>query len=188
MATPGYFRTQTNRTLEQGKMPNLSHDLESYRAYQWEVVIETGVPGDTSKLTLAAKQVSQIEFGVDPIDVPRVNDTFTYPGKYQKQPVTITFDNLVQGQLAEQLYDWMSTVYDPITGAHTPQFLRGVGEFKKNIKLYQLDNTGTPVKHIELKGAFPTNWRAGEFNYSTNDFHLIEMNISFDFLVQHAGL
>lgn len=188
MATPAYFATQTNRTLTKGKLPNLSHDLESYRAYQWEVVIETGVGGDTSKLTLAAKQVSQISVTIDPIQVRRVNDPFHYPGQVNYEPVTITFDNLVQGQVAEQLYDWLSSAYDPITGVHTPQFTRGIGEFKKDIQLYLLDNTGVPVKHIELKGAFPTMWRAGEFNYSTNDFHVMEVTVQPDFVLQNAGL
>lgn len=188
MATPGYYALQTNRTLVKGKHPNLSHDLESYRAYQWEVVIETGVPGDTSKLTLAAKQVSQISVNLDTIQARRVNDPFHYPGQVNYEPVTITFDNLVQGQVAEQLYDWLSTVYDPITGVYTPQFLRGIGEFKKDIQLYQLDNAGVPVKHIELKAAYPTMWRAGEFNYSTNDFHVMEVTLQPDFIIQNAGL
>ena len=188
MATPGYFALQTNRQLTKGKHPNLSHDLESYRAYQWEVVLETGLVGDTSKLTLAAKQVSQISFGTDTITARRVNDPFHYPGQVSYEPVTITFDNLVQGQVAEQLYDWMSSVFDPVTGVFTPQFLRGVGEFKKDFQLYLLDNAGVPVKHIELKSAYPTMWRAGEFNYSTNDFHLMEITLQPDFVVMNAGL
>ena len=40
-----YFSTQTNRELEQDKPPNLSHDLESISAYQFEVEIDTGAPG-----------------------------------------------------------------------------------------------------------------------------------------------
>jgi hypothetical protein len=188
MATPAYYSLQTNRTLEKGKHPNLSHDLESYRAYQWEVVIETGVTGDTSKLTLAAKQISQISFGSDTITSRRVNDVFHYPGQISVEPVTITFDNLVQGQVAEQLYDWMSSTYDPITGSFTPQFLRGVGEFKKDIQIYLLDNNQVPVKHIELKAAYPTSWKASEFNYSTNDFHLLEVTLQPDFVLMNAGL
>lgn len=183
-----YFATETNRQLELGKQPNLSHDLESIRAYQWELEIDTGVPGDVSKLTLAAKTVSPIGINIDPIVARRVNDPFKYPGQVTFDEINIVFDNLVRGQVAEQLFDWFSSVYDPVTGVYTPTFLRGQGEFKRNIKLYQLDNAGLAMKHIHLYAAFPKMWKAGEFNYETNAFHNIEVTLEADFVTQEAGL
>jgi len=183
-----YFSTETNRKLEAGKLPTLSHSLESIRAYQFEVEIDTGVPGDKTKLTLAAKSVSPVGFTLEPITARRVNDPFIYPGQPTFNQVTIVFDNLVVGQVAEQLFDWVSTAYDPVTGVMTPTFLRGQGEFKRHIKIYQLDNAGVPMKHIHLYGAFPVSWKAGEFNYETNSFHMIEMVLSTDFATQESGL
>ena len=72
-----YYATQTQRTLNDGELPTLSHSLESFRAYQWEVEIElpTGFPGPET-LTLAAKKVSQISFTSEDIVADRVNDKF----------------------------------------------------------------------------------------------------------------
>lgn len=118
----------------------------------------------------------------------RVNDKFYYPGKVTMDEVTIVFDNLVKGQIAEQLFDWFSTVYDSVHGMFTPAFIQGNGHFKRNLKLFQLDNTGFPVKHIHLFSAYPKSWKAGEFNYSTNEFHSVEVTLRFDFFTQEAGL
>jgi len=188
----GYYANQTDRTLNIGDLPTLSEGLESYRAFQWEVEITLpagmGSTNDTV-LTLAAKQVTQLGFTSEDIVADRVNDKFYYPGKVTPEEVTITFDNLVRGQLAETLFNWMSTTYDPINGVFTPHFTQGdpTGGFKTRVKIYQLDNTMTPVKMIYLYGAYPKSWKTAEFNYATNEFHTIELALRYDFAVQYAG-
>tara|TARA_Y100000310_G_scaffold299462_1_gene334328 strand:- start:745 stop:1311 length:567 start_codon:yes stop_codon:yes gene_type:complete len=183
-----YYATQTNRTLNIGELPGLSHNLESYRAYQWEVEISTPDNEDDSILTLAAKQVSELGFASEDIVAERVNDKFFYPGKVTPEEVTITFDNLVKGQVAEKLFSWISSVYDPINGVFTPEFVQGAGVFKRQISLYMLDNMMFPVKHVRLYGAYPKSWKLSEFNYSTNEFHTLQVAIRYDFLVQYDGL
>jgi len=184
-----YYATQTQRTLNNGELPTLSHSLESFRAFQWEVeiILPAGLDGE-EVLTLAAKSVSQIAFTSEDIVVDRVNDKFFYPGKVTPEEVTITFDNLVKGSVAEKLFDWMSNTYDPINGVFTPQFTNGNGGFKSHIKIYQLDNAMFPVKHVNLYGAYPKAWKLAEFNYSTNEFHSVECIVRYDFAVQYAGL
>jgi hypothetical protein len=185
-----YYATQTQRDLNRGELPMLSHGLESYRAYQWEVEIAlpTGIGGDETTLTLAAKQISQIGFTSEDIVVDRVNDKFYYPGKVAPEEVTFTFDNLVKGDLAQMLFDWMTNTYDPRSGVFTPTFIQGAGGFKSNIKIYFLDNTMFPVKHVYLYGAYPKAWKLAEFNYTTNEFHTIEVTVRFDFAVQYNDL
>ena len=185
-----YYATQTNRTLNIGELPMLSHGLESYRAYQWEVEIalaHLGI-GEEEILTLGAKQVSQIGFTSEDIIIDRVNDKFYYPGKVTPEETTFTFDNLVKGDLAQKLFDWMAGTFDPIHGAFTPTFLQGNGGFKSNIKVFQLDNTMFPVKHIYLYGAYPKSWKLAEFNYGTNEFHTVEVIVRYDFAVQYNAL
>ena len=188
----GYYANQTDRTLNIGDLPTLSEGLESYRAFQWEVEIAMppGMEGtDDTVLTLAAKQVTQLGFTSEDIVADRVNDKFYYPGKVTPEEVTITFDNLVRGQLAETLFNWMSTTYDPIHGVFTPGFTQGTpaGGFKTSVKIYQLDNYMVPIKMIYLYGAYPKSWKTAEFNYATNEFHTIELALRYDFAVQYAG-
>ena len=86
-----YYATQTNRTLNTGELPTLSHSLESFRAYQWEIEINLPMGMDGAEnLTLAAKQVSQVAFTSEDIVVERANDKFFYPGKVTPEELTIT--------------------------------------------------------------------------------------------------
>ena len=86
-----YYATQTNRTLNTGELPTLSHSLESFRAFQWEVEINlpAGMEGPET-LTLAAKTVSQIAFTSEDIVVDRVNDKFFYPNSDGEYNLDIT--------------------------------------------------------------------------------------------------
>jgi|TARA_R110000822_G_scaffold125027_2_gene259547 hypothetical protein len=183
-----YYATDTNRTLTPGSLPTLSEGLESFRAYQWEVEIDLPSELESKPLTLAAKSVSQIAFTSEDIVVERVNDKYFYPGKVTPEAVTITFDNLVDGELAETLYDWMSNTYDSVHGVFTPRMISGVGNFKSSIRIYQLNNLMFPVKHIHLYGAYAKAWKLAEFNYATNEFHSVEVEVRFDFAVQYSGL
>jgi len=188
--------------------PRLSHALESFRAYAWEIHIPrfagalSNVPGmnDQSRLTLAAKQVTQPGFTVEDIEVHRVNEKFYYPGKPTPDEITVTFDNLIKGDVADALFAWMRSVYDPVYGIHygglgngtsdvnpSPEGLAGITEapiFKRTVTIWQLDPHRNPVTHVNLYGCYPKGWKLGEFNYSTNDFHTIEMTLRYDFAVQ----
>ena len=188
--------------------PRLSHSLESYRAYGWEIQIPKmagslgNVPGlaNNDRLTLAAKQITQPGFTVEDIEVHRVNEKFFYPGKPSPDEITVTFDNFIKGDIADALYAWMRTVYDPVYGVHygglgngtsevaqSPEQLTGLVEapiFKKTVTIWQLDAKRNPTSHVNLYGCYPKGWKLGEFNYATNEFHTIEMTLRYDFAVQ----
>jgi hypothetical protein len=191
MADGKYYVDNTNRVLDDSTDgPKLSHALESQRAYQWEVEIDTKVGGDDDVLTLACKQITAAGMNSEDIIVDRVNDKFHYPGKVTPEDVTFTFDNLslTDYDLAERLYAWMSTTYDPIHGTFTPGIVNGAGQFKSKIRIFYLDNHMQPRKHASLFGAYPKSWKLSEFNYATNEFHTIEVVVKYDFIVQYPTL
>ena len=82
----------------------------------------------------------------------------------------------------------MSNTYDSVHGVFTPRMISGVGNFKSSIRIYQLNNLMFPVKHIHLYGAYAKAWKLAEFNYATNEFHSVEVEVRFDFAVQYSGL
>jgi len=186
MATFSYY--QQNRSFTPGEdLPLISSELDSVRTYQWEIRF-TGLPGTVfgeSDLTLAAKKVQGLEISVENKTVDRVNDRLNYPGKASLGEAVITFDNLYQRETAADLFRWFQTIYDPIRGFQT-QFTRpggGGGSFKANrVEILMLDNTMNPHGAIELYGAYPVKWSASELNYSTSDFHTIELSLKYDFM------
>lgn len=170
-------------------LPRVSTLLDSVRTYQFEVQF-LGLPPELSPqqtdLTLAAKQVSPISFGVENIDVRRINDKVSFPGYVSFEPITITFDNLYLRKTASTLWTWFKSIYDPITGdlaKYSAPGGPGNKTFKANkLRIIELDNTRTPHAAIELYGVFPKTVRFSEKNYGTNDFATIEVEFSFDFM------
>ena len=188
MANIKFYQTARERELQHGHIPDLSHDLESTRRFQWELVFNSPVSEGPipNGLTLGAKQVTPIGMTMEKITADRVNDKFHYPGKSNTEEMTVTFDNLVLGDISSALYEWYATIYDPRTGFFTKNFKEGAGHFKVNCQLFELGNERQPIKHTHLYGVFPTSYKQTERNYATNEFHTLEMTFSYDFLVQES--
>ena len=187
-----YYKTKYGREFEPGKgLPVISTDLDSVRAYQFEVHF-LGLPGEVTNqqdLTLAAKKIQGLGMSTEPIVVDRVNDKIYYPGKVTPEEVSITFDNLYMRETASDLWRYFKSIYDPITGEMTKNAQPGGGAgstFKaEKVEIIQLDNTSEPHSTIELYGVYPTSWSASELNYTTNDFHTIEVTFRYDFMQQY---
>ena len=168
-------------------LPTISTDLDSVRAYQFEVQFE-GVPGlgKSDDLTIAAKQVTQAGMSVEDIVIDRVNDKIYYPGKATPELITVTFDNLYLKEASDTLYKWFQNTYDPLTGEMTknsPPGKGGGGSFKANkMTILQLSNNMSPHSAVECYGVWVKSWKTAEFNYATNEFHTIEVEFRYDFM------
>lgn len=175
MVSP-YFQN-TNRDITKG-IPAISHNLDSVRAYQFEIHFNT--PEDIEgSFTLAAKSVTTAGFASEDIEVHRINDRLYYPGKTATEDLTVIFDNLYQPQIATKLHNWMSRTYNPKSGA-----MGLAADIKGTAVILQLDAKGTPIAGTKLIGIYPKSWKTAEFNYSTNEFHTIEMMFRYDFVLQ----
>ena len=188
MAT-SYYKTKYDRNFTPGQgLPTISTDLDSVRAYQFEIHF-FGLPADVtneSDLTLAAKKVGGLEMKNEAITVDRVNDKVYYPGKNTPGELTVDFDNLYLRETASDLYRYFRHTYDPITGEMTKSAQPGgtAGQTFKvdKVEVVMLDNTMTPHSTVELYGVWPMSWAASEFNYSTNGFHQLTVNFKYDFM------
>jgi hypothetical protein len=192
------FVSSENRNLQGKKLPMVSQALDSVRAYQWEITFYSvpvdpafGANGGGRPLTLAAKSVSQTGYTIEDIEVHRVNDKVFYPGKASTEELTVQFDNIYQTKMSSLLYEWIKTIYNPVTGEfeNNRQVTLGsvAGNFKTVADIVQLDNKGKPMSFTRLYGIYPKSWKQAEFNYSTNEFHTIEVTFRYDFIVQNAN-
>ena len=197
------FYGETGRVVDVGGATagtELFHRYDSYRAYSWLIRIQgiggvvgsilanTGMSKPDNVLTLAAKQVGQIGFNVEDIMVDRVNDKFYFPGRPSTEETVVTFDNLLRGDSAKGLWNWMRTTYDPITGTHSAsvlsnfggQLVEGGGGFKRQVDVILLDHQRRAQWVTRLYGCWPKNWRLAEFNHSANEFHSVEVTLRYD--------
>lgn len=195
MADRPYFNsTDLGRTIQRDgqALPTISEGLNSVRTYSFECHFElpNGVRegGGDPFLTLAAKQVSNVGFTLEDIEVHRVNDRVYYPGKPSPEELTVTFDNLYQKKVANTLWSWFQSIYNPSTGELMENVTTSLGneprgDFKaRELKIYHLDPHGQPLMTTKLYGVYPKSFKTAEFNYSNNDFHTIEMGFRYDFM------
>ena len=187
MATK-YYKTLFRSAVTNKNLPRISKDLDSIRAYQWEVVF-SNIPDLTQgatpmqDLTLAAKQISANGFSVTDIEVHRVNDKVFYPGKPNPELLTITFDNVIKSQTMEHLWDWFKkSAYNPLTGALAPSSKK-----INNIEVRTLSHDLAIMGTSTYFGIYPQSYKLAEFNYQTNDFHTIEVAFRYDFMDAEQG-
>lgn len=184
-----YYKNKYGRNFTPGQgLPTVSTDLDSVRAYQFEIHFH-GLPGDITNqtdLTLAAKRVAGLEMKNEAITVDRVNDKLFYPGKTTPGELQVDFDNLYLRETASDLWRYFKHTYDPITGEMTkgaaPGGQAGLSFKADRVEIVMLDNTLTPHSTIELYGVWPSSWSASEFNYSQNQFHQLTVNFKYDFM------
>ena len=190
-----YFIDTVQRNIEgtQPATPLISTELDSVRAYQWEVTFVGGLPtGDIGSVqkphTLGAKQVNGIGFNLEDIEVHRVNDKVYYPGRPSMDELVITFDNLQKVKLDKLLYEMMARSYDPRTGKMNTAAGSDLAleNQKFEIQVMQLEGNGTPRNMIRLFGCYPKKLTHGEYNYATNEFHTLEMTFRYDNFVTTA--
>src|SRR3990167_546185 len=185
-----YFKDRFGRKFRPGQgLPQISTALDSVRSYSFEVHffgLPADIAGGQQDLTIAAKQVSQTGYATEDIEVHRVNDKVFYPGKPNVEEVVITFDNLYLKDTSVTLWKWFRNTYDPLTGEMTKFAAPGGNanlSFKENkMEIIMLDNTINPHSVLELYGVYPKSWKAAEFNYSTNEFHTLEVAFRYDFM------
>ena len=188
MAT-SYYKVKYGRAFTPGAgLPVIATDIDSVRAYQFEVHF-FGLPQEVTNqedLTLAAKKVTGLDMAIEPIVIDRVNDKVHYPGKATPGELVVTFDNLYLRETASDLWKYFKTIYNPITGVLTENSQPGGGAgqtFKANkLEVITLDNTMTPHSTTEVFGVWPMKWALSEFNYQTNDFHTLEVTFKYDFM------
>ena len=176
-------------------LPKLSYALDSVRTHQFEVHIEfpNAIEGISQNgLTLAAKQVSTYGFNVADIEVHRANDKVFYPGKPSPEELTITFDNLLhkEGDAYQSMWQWFKRGYNPVTGEMMTETgtnegadLGGGNQFKaKRMSVVLLKGNLDHIKATEFYGVYPKAYKTAEFNYSTGEFHTIEVTFRYDYM------
>lgn len=174
-------------TGSNGPLPEISTDLETIRAYQFEVNFQNfgSVVGNqriAGDVTVAAKQVGTITYGVESLALDRLNDKVYYPGKVTYEPVEITFDNLLLKKSTAALWESFKEVYSPTTGKSGFRGGNGIMYKGEKLSIVEMSGDNQPVAAVELYGVYPEKVVFSEKNYSTNEFSTVTVTFRFDFM------
>lgn len=165
------------------QLPKISTDLDSVRQYQWEVQIfppelaGVGTAAFKEGFILGAKQVQGLGYSLKDIEVHRVNDKVFYPGKVEQEEVSVTFDNLLNYPLTEDLFKYLNNAYNMQTG-----FYRDANAIKGSMVVLEFDGAGNIKNQIELKGVYPKSYMKADKNYAQSEFDTLEVKFRYDFM------
>lgn len=178
-----YYKSDFRTGVGDGSLPAISTELEAIRSFQFEVHFN-GLPagvGSERDLVLAAKKVDSVGITAEDIIVERANDKVYYPGKVTPEELKITFDNLYLKNTSKALYEYFTNTYDPRTGS-----LGNASDVKTGqIDIVMLSNDLTPTHTLSLIGVYPKKYTLGQFQYSENQFHTLEVNFRFDYMIHN---
>ena len=170
--------------------PKISTTLDVIKNYQFEVEFVDLPPLNGNfpqgNLTIGATKVTAFGMTVDTVEIHRVNDRVYYPGKAKFEPVTITFDNQLLLPQYAHLWEYIKTVYNPLTGQmYNPATgARNAATLKTaKMKVRTLNGQNAPVSETTFWGVFPMDYKIAELKYSdTNTGSTIDVKFSVDLM------
>jgi hypothetical protein len=146
----------------------LPNRFEPKRQFRWVLAIE-GIDAYLLK-TAARPSVSTEE-----VKVPFINATRYLAGRSEFETMDITMYDPIAPSGAQQVMEWMRTVYESVSGRS------GYADFyKRDIQLKMLDPVGSVVELWDVKGAFPMTINFGDLSYDTSDPSEIAVTLRFD--------
>jgi hypothetical protein len=135
----------------------LPNRFEPKRQFRWVLAIE-GI--DAYLLKSAARP----SVSTESVELPFINATRYLAGRTVFETIDITMYDPIAPSGAQQVMEWMRTVYESVSGR------AGYADFyKRDIQLKMLDPVGTVVELWDIKGAFPTSVSFGDLAYDSND-------------------
>lgn len=145
---------------------------EAVRGNTWEVTIN-----DFTDLVLYASTVTLPTLTVSPIEIYHFNEKLKIAGLVDTPNITIEVMDTINPQIAETLYTWYQSIYNPETGK-----IGYASEYKRQGSIIQYDTKGAKIRHYILQGMWPATCTMGSLDYSSAD----PIKISIDFSVDKA--
>ena len=146
----------------------LPNRFEPKRQFRWVLAIE-GI--DAYLLKSAARP----SVSTEPVELPFINATRYLAGRTVFETIDITMYDPIAPSGAQQVMEWMRTVYESVSGR------AGYADFyKRDIQLKMLDPIGTVIELWDIKGAFIKSANFGGLDYSGDDIMMIDLTLAFD--------
>ena len=164
---------------------NLS-DLEPKRSYRFRLQSKKGLKLDgktASKFWWNAKKVDKPSFSVSTNKYRLINHEINVPGIVQWNPITIEIADIGE-TVTDLLEEFKKFGYAPNSfnedkGLEKAKSL-DFGHVGK-LSFQQLDDQGTVIETWVLEGAFITELRLGNLDYSSDEIISINMTITYDY-------
>jgi hypothetical protein len=142
---------------------------EPIRQGTWEVDI------DGIDVTLHAVTFEIAQITVEPAEIFHFNERAKIAGAVAPQNATLEVLDVIDPDIASQLYDWYTTVYDPSTGV-----VGYASEYKRSGTCFLYDTKGNLQQSWDMYGLWPTKMSqpSGALDYTANG-EPVRINVEF---------
>ena len=116
------------------------------------------------------------QLDIEEQEINFLNAVTWIPGKARWQPLTVTYHDVADGQMAP-LYNWVATVYNFMQPATLPMSEKCGWAGTVIIRMF--DGCGTILETWNLFSAWPTSINFGDLDYADSDTSTIELTIRY---------
>lgn len=124
------------------------------------------------------------QLDIDETEINFLNAVHWIPGKAKWQPLTVTYHDVADSQMAP-LYNWVASVYDFMHPATLKMSEKCGWAATVIIRMY--DGCGTILETWNLTSAWPTSINFGDLDYADSDTATIEVTIRYSDATMNGG-
>jgi len=147
-------------------------DFEPKRKNQFVFFIE-GFP------TFLIKGASRPNISFNTLTLPHININRRLKGKVEEyDDITLTLYDPISPSGSQIVMEWVRLHHEAVTGRDGFADL-----YKRDVTYNTLDPTGAFIEEWTLKGAFISEVDLGDTSWDDDDFHEIELTLTFDYPV-----
>lgn len=134
--------------------------------FRFTVEVDNLTSAGFQKCSELAKEVTVAEYHEGGASLPS-----KVPARVKVNPVTLTRGT----GLDLELYDWFKQVFGVVENGGLVQ-----EDYKRNLDIVQRDNAGNEVRRWEVLGAWPSKFKAGDWDNESDDVNIEEVELQID--------
>jgi hypothetical protein len=149
--------------------------------HKWRVNFQ-GIAGDPQPLRVQAVTADRPKVRFDEVVLDRYNSKAYVAGKHEYEPVNISFEADIGGQVEQTVQQQLEIQQKLIGNGAAPRLPSAIAGsvYKFAVKLESLDGDDLVLESWLLEGAWFSNVDWGDLDYSTSDALRITATIRFD--------
>lgn len=133
------------------------------------------IVGGQEQIMLALKSCSVPNVTQADISINRGNSVIKFAGKPSFSDISFSAYDYIGSNIKDVLLAWQQLSYNS-----SYDYVGKASEYKKNCQLLQLTPDGELVRYWEIKGAWLSEVKPGDFDYSTDDAQTVDCTMKID--------
>lgn len=132
------------------------------------------------QLALALKTCDTPEITQDKITINRGNSSIKFAGKPSFNDINIEAYDYIGSDVKDTLLAWQNLSYNT-----RYDYVGGARAYKKDCQLLQLDPNGNLIRYWDIKGAWLTNVKPGNFTMDDGSEQTVTATLCYDWSEMH---